>query len=99
MITRQGSTTASPTTDPRARGETFKFALKCGFALAWGIVIAPAGLALVASVIGSPLGVPILMLAAYPLYRTVKKRTDRLSAWEAGGHVMDNDEETPWLMN
>jgi hypothetical protein len=48
--------------------------MKCGAAIVIGSPFAVVGLVLCASVIGFPLGAPLLAFSGYPLMRVVRRR-------------------------
>jgi hypothetical protein len=84
--------------DPASFGESFKFAMKCAFALAWSFAPVGVGVILTLTTIGAPVGIPLIIAGVYPLYRTINQRTKHQIAWSQRGRALDSDEEVkPWM--
>lgn len=57
----------------RLRGRRYMYYAKCGLAIVAGIPFAIVGGVLTLSVIGFPIGVPLLAFSGYPLMTVVRK--------------------------
>lgn len=84
--------------DPNSPPEMFKFTVKCAAAIVWSFTPTAAGLLLTLTTIGAIVGIPLLIIGAYPLYYVIRKRTEQQNDWINRGRVLDVDEGVPWLM-
>ena len=73
------------------------YVFKVFLSLVWAIPVGFIGIVLCVTVIGIPLGVPLIMLAAWPLAQTQRTRIEEKVNWEFRPRPMDNENVVPWL--
>jgi uncharacterized membrane protein YccF (DUF307 family) len=82
--------------DPRTT--TASFVLKSTGAIIIGLPFMTVGLFLCLTVIGIPVGLPLMVLGSLPFAYVQRQRSKQLVAWEFRPRPMDNMEEKPWMM-
>lgn len=75
------------------------FALKVVLAVVVGMPIAAAGAALTCTIIGAPIGIPLMFLSGVPLGMVLKRHEERKCLQKRQGRVMENENEVPWLLD
>jgi uncharacterized membrane protein YccF (DUF307 family) len=84
--------------NPLSTKETRKFIIKAAVITVVGMPFTLAGIVLCLSIVGIPLGVPLLMVSGAPLAYLHKRRSQEISAWRARERAMPNQEVKPWEM-
>lgn len=83
--------------NPTTTGASFIFGFKLGLCFAWGMPIIAVAIVLGLSIIGIPVAIALLPIAAYPMKHVIETRNKRIAAWELRDHPLEEG-EVPWEM-
>lgn len=82
--------------NPHSSLALFLFGLKLSVSLAWGMCVMTIAIVLAFTVIGIPVAIILLPIAAWPMKRQIEKRNMKVAAWEARGRALPDEGEVPW---